>query len=166
MVRVDETALPGVGLRHEFDVDAGSRVAVITHRSSGRREVLVYETDDPDAARGILNLDEDESHTLAELLGGTQVTQHLSDMFQHSLQGLSIDWIDVPGHWHCAGRTIADLELRTRTGVSIVAIIRGDETIPSPGPEARIERDDTVVAVGTPEGLQTAIRIFESGATA
>lgn len=164
MVRVEETALPGVGLRHEFEVRAGGRVAVVTHRS-GRREILAYESRDPDEARELLMLDEDESHTLAELLGGTQVTQHLADMFQHSLQGLSIEWITVPRPWHCAGRSIADLELRTRTGVSIVAIIRGSETIPSPGPEAQIEGDDTVVAVGTPEELQDAVRVFEHGTT-
>lgn len=165
MVKVNETALPGVGLRHEFDTSVGSRVAVITHRS-GRREILVYEAEDPDAAREVVTLDEAESHTLAELLGGTKVTQHLATMFQHSLAGLSIEWIGVPGHWHCTGRTIGDLRLRTRTGVSVIAILRGDETLPSPGPETRIDRDDTVVAVGTPEGLQTAIEIFETGATA
>lgn len=165
MVKVDETALPGVGLRHEFDVSAGNRVAVITHRS-GRREILVYEAEDPDAAHEVLTLDEDESHTLAELLGGTKVTQHLATMFQHSLRGLSIEWIGVPGHWHCAGRSIGDLRLRTRTGVSVIAILRGEETVPSPGPDTHIQREDTIVAVGTPDGLQAAIEIFETGATA
>lgn len=165
MVRVDETALPGVGLRHEFDASEGSRVAVITHRS-GRREILVYEAEDPDAAREVLTLDEDESHTLAELLGGTKVTQHLATMFQRSFAGMSIEWIGIPKHWHCAGLAIGDLRLRTRTGVSVIAILRGDETLASPGPETVIQSEDTVVAVGTPEGLQTAIAIFETGATA
>lgn len=162
MVKVDETALPGVGLRHEFNLRTGSRLGVVTHRS-GRRELVVYDRDDPDAAQEVAVLEEDESRTLAELLGGTKITQHLVDMFQHSLHGLSIEWIAVPPHWHCAGRTIADLALRTRTGVSVVAIVHGDETIPSPGPDARFEVGDIVVAIGTPEGLQMTVNLFESG---
>ena len=53
-----------------------------------------------------------------------------------------------------AGSTIGDGRLRTRTGSSVVAVIRGDETIPAPGPETVLTPDDLVVAVGTPEGLR------------
>lgn len=166
MVRVHETALPGVGLRHEFDVRSGGRLGVVTHRS-GRREILRYaEDDDPDSARVIATLDEDESRTLAELLGGTTITKHLSEMFRQSLQGLSIEWIAIAPDWHAAGRTIADFQLRTRTGVSVVAIVRDGETDPSPGPDARMQAGDTVVVVGTPEGFERTLELLQRGPSA
>ncbi len=50
-------------------------------------------------------------------------------------------------------RAIAEGQFRTRTGASVVALVRAGETTPAPGPEQRFEAGDVVVAVGTPEGL-------------
>ena len=52
-----------------------------------------------------------------------------------------------------AGATIAEGALPTRTGSSVVAVVRGDQTIAAPGPDHRFAAGDVVVAVGTPEGL-------------
>ena len=43
----------------------------------------------------------------------------------------------------------------TRTGSSIVAVIRSDQSIPAPGPEFGLLAGDVIVAVGTVEGLAT-----------
>jgi K+/H+ antiporter YhaU regulatory subunit KhtT len=51
------------------------------------------------------------------------------------------------------GATIRDGEYRTRTGASIVAVIRGDQSVPAPDPEFDFQIGDTAVAVGTTEGL-------------
>jgi TrkA domain protein len=44
---------------------------------------------------------------------------------------------------------------RTKTGSSIVAVIRGGESIPAPGPEFPLLVGDVIVAVGTVDGLAT-----------
>lgn len=155
MPEIEETQLPGVGLRHEFATADGDRVGVVTHRT-GRRDLIVYDRDDPDTAARDVKLDDEESHVLAELLGGSRVTQNLTRMLQQSVEGLTINWIDVGDDWWCVGRTIADSMLRTRTGVSIVAVLRGATTLPSPTPDVRMDAGDTLVAVGTPEGLRAA----------
>lgn len=151
MPEVKETRLPGVGVRLEFTTSSGERLAVLSHRS-GRRELVVYERNDPDAATTVLHLSRDDTRTLAELLGAAQVSEAL-EAVQHQLEGLAIDWITVPSTSRFASATIAEGEFRTRTGASIVAVIRGDSTIPAPGPEHRFEAGDVTVAVGTPEGL-------------
>ncbi|HEX2038295.1 MAG TPA: cation:proton antiporter regulatory subunit [Acidimicrobiales bacterium] len=151
MPEVTETPLPGVGVRHEFTTSAGERVAVLFHRS-GRRELVVYDADDPDTGRTVLHLDPDDTRTLAELLGATQVSEALTAV-QQQLEGLAIEWITVPVRSRFAGATIAEGEFRTRTGTSIVAVVRGDSTIPAPGPDHRFVPGDVAVAVGTPEGL-------------
>ncbi|MFP5319353.1 MAG: cation:proton antiporter regulatory subunit [Acidimicrobiia bacterium] len=151
MAEVTEIRLPGVGVRHEFTTSSGERLGVLAHRS-GRREIVVYHRDDPDAASTILHLSPDDTRTLAELLGASQVSEAVMTV-QQELEGLAIDWITLPEHSGFAGATIAEGQFRTRTGASIVAVMRGDTTIPAPGPEHRFEPGDVAVAVGTMEGL-------------
>ena len=151
MAEVRETLLPGVGVRHEFTTATGERVAVLTHRG-GRRDVAVYARDDPDDCTTVLHLSPDDTRTLAELLGTSQVSEALAAV-QQQVEGLAIDWLTVTSGSRFAGATIADGQFRTQTGTSIVAVVRGDTTIPAPGPATRFEAGDVVVAVGTPDGL-------------
>lgn len=159
MAEVTETQLPGVGVRHEFRTVAGERLSVLSHRT-GRREVAVYNNRaDPDACSTVLHLSPDDTRTLAELLGGSPVSEAVNEV--QRLQGVAIDWIPIRPGAQLAGATIGDGRIRTRTGTSVVALVRGDTTVPAPGPEATIEAGDIVVAVGTPDGLRQAREILE-----
>ncbi len=151
MADVTETQLPGVGVRHEFSTGAGDRVAVLSHRT-GRREIAVYDRADPDSCTTVLHLDPDDTRTLAELLGGGPLSEAAARV--QRLAGVALDWIPISAHGRHAGSTIGDAQLRTRTGSSVVAVIRGEETIAAPGPAAVLEGGDVVVAVGTSEGLR------------
>lgn len=146
MPNIDERPLPGVGVCHEFVLADGRRIGVLTHRT-GRRELLVYGADDdPDAARPVLVLEAEEAATLAQLLGAPKVNEKLAAM--QRIEGLAIDWLHVPDQWR--ERTIAEAEVRTRTGASLVAVVHGQgEAIPGPEPTAVIAPGDTVIAVGT-----------------
>ena len=152
MTEVNETRLPGVGLLHDFTSRSGARVGVISHRT-GRRELLVYDADDPDAVRDTVDLTPEESAALAELLGGARITERMAQL-QRQVEGLAIDWLTVPQGSPFAGRTIGEGEIRRRTGVSVVALLRGEEAVPAPGPEVRLEAGDTAVVVGTPQGIE------------
>ncbi len=151
MPDVTETPLPGVGVRHEFVTAGGERLAVLTHRT-GRRELAIYDRADPDACTTVLHLSPDDTRTLAELLGASPVSEAVSAV-QQRLEGLAIDWVTIPGGSPVLGATIAEGAFRTRTGVSIVAVVRGGSTMPAPGPDHRFEAGDVVVAVGTTGGL-------------
>lgn len=163
MPRIEETQLPGVGLRHDFTTRAGDRLGVITHRT-GRRELLIYDRDDPDACRDVVRLDEDEGHVLAEVLGGSHVAESLGTMIQQSVEGITIDWLPVEASWQSAGQTVAETQLRARTGVSIVAVVRGEDTVAAPGPDFSLQEGDTLVVVGTPDGIKEALVCLQDGA--
>lgn len=158
MPNVDETRLPGVGIRHDFLTEEGKRVGVISH-FSGRRSLLLYDSDDPDSCRDTIELSEDDLRTLADILGGSHVTEHLANLRQ-DLKGLAIDWLPVEQGSPYAGRPLGATELRSRTGVSVVALIRDGETIPSPAPDAMIEVGDTAIVVGTPDGIGKALALL------
>lgn len=161
MARIDETSLPGVGLRFDFTAEDGSRIGVVHHRT-GRRELFVCAAEDPDAAVMTLNLSDDESHALAEALGGATVAESLTDL-QQRVEGLAIDWLNVDPETPYAGKTIGDARIRTRTGVSVVAVLRGNEAHPAPGPSFHVEANDTLVVVGTPEGIKAVNEILTAG---
>lgn len=151
MAEVTETQLPGVGVRFEFTTEDGERVGVLAHRS-GRRELLVHDQDDPDASHTVMHLGVDDSHTLAELLGATQLSEAVAAV-QQKIESLAIEWMHITDGSPFVGTTIGDGQLRTRTGAYIVAVVRGDETIPAPGPDFRFAAGDVAVTIGTAEGL-------------
>ena len=148
---VRETVLPGVGVRHEFTTAEGDRVGVLVHRT-GRREVLVYDRLDPDSCSARLQLTTDDSRTLAELLGASQISEALTAV-QQNVEGLAIEWLEVARTSPAVGTTIAEGEYRTRTGASVVAVVRGDTSLPAPEPDFAFAAGDVVVAVGTTAGL-------------
>jgi len=151
MAEVRETKLPGVGVRHEFTTEHGDDVAVLVHHD-GRREILVYDSDDPDVCSSIVNLSASDTRTVSELLGASRVTEAVSAV-QQEIEGLAIEWIELTANSSASGATIGDGMYRTKTGSSIVAVIRGGESIPAPGPEFGLLAGDVIVAVGTTEGL-------------
>ena len=151
MPEVSETPLPGIGVRHEFVTAGGERVAVVTHRT-GRREVAIYDRADQDACTTVLHLSPDDTRTLAEVLGASPVSETVATV-QQRLEGLAIDWVTVPAGSRFVGATIADGAFRTRTGASIVAVVRDGVTLAAPSPDHGFVAGDVVVAVGTPEGL-------------
>jgi len=151
MSEVQETRLPGIGVRHEFDTEAGQRIGVIVHRD-GRREVVVYRRDDPDTCSTVLDLTASNARTIAELLGASQVSETVAAV-QHDVEGLAIEWIPIPDTSPAVATTIREGDYRTRTGASIVAITRSGASVPAPDPDFALLAGDVAVAVGTVEGL-------------
>jgi TrkA domain protein len=64
---IERTALPGVGTSYVATTTQDRRIGVIGHRS-GRRDLVVYDADDPDVAALTLSLDPAEARWLAALL--------------------------------------------------------------------------------------------------
>lgn len=157
MAEIRETELPGVGVCYDFPTRAGRRVGVVT-RATGRRELVVYAQDDPDAVEHSIDLSEQEGHTLAQLLGGEEVSDRGPGSLQGLIEGLSLDWLPVDRDF--TPRSIGDLEIRSRTGASIVAIVRGGQANPTPGPDDELTPGDTAVVVGTPEALAAVAELL------
>jgi TrkA domain protein len=158
MAEIFETGLPGVGLRHEMVCKSGERVGVIT-RHSGRRDLVVFHEDDPDSVSESVSLDPDEARMLADLLGGATLVERFDDLRQH-IAGLSIDWLPVSELSPFAGQALGATEMRTRTGVSAIAVLRDGTAIPAPGPDEVLHGGDTVVVVGLADGIDAAAQLL------
>ena len=158
---VNEIPLPGIGVRYEFVTHDGRRIGVVHHRS-GVRELVRYEGDDPDTSRDLLRLGPEDSRTLAELLGASQVARDLAELEQ-GVEGLAVDRLPLAADGPFHERSIGDTGARTRTGVSIVAVLREGTAHPAPGPEFGLLGGDTLVVVGTPRGIEELAILLRSG---
>jgi TrkA domain protein len=160
MTEIAETPLPGVGVRHDFACDSNRRVGVVSHHS-GRRDLILYDRDDPDRVAETVSMSSDEARTLGALLGGPSIVERFDDLRQQ-IVGLEIAWLPISSRSRLAGRPLGESELRTRTGVSIVALLRGETAIPAPGPDDVMRAHDVAVVVGTDDGIDEAARILSA----
>lgn len=159
MGHLDETPLPGIGQRVEFMTDEGRRVGVVQHHT-GRREVFICRPDDPDRTQLTIRLSEDEAHSLVESLGVLHVDEKVGQR-TYEVEGLVFEWLVVGPGSPTVGHSIADLAIRTRTGASIVAVLRSSGPVPAPEPDLVIEVEDTLVVAGTADGIEAVRALLE-----
>jgi len=162
-VDLEETLLPGVGVRYELRTRSGQTLGIVVQRE-GSAEVAVYDRRDPDRALGVLRLEPDEVDAVAEVLGASRLTQRFADL-SREVPGLESARFPIVEGSPFAGRTLGDTRARTLTGCSIVAIVRGADVVPSPAPGDRLLAGDVLVAIGSATGLAELDRRL-SGRTA
>jgi len=149
---LDETLLPGVGVRYELKTRAGETLGIVVQREGGA-EIAVYDRRDPDRARGVLRLTPEEADALAEVLGAPRLTQRFADL-SREVPGLQSARFPVAPGSPFDGRTLGDTRARTLTGCSVVAIVRDSDVVPSPTPGDRLQAGDVLVAIGSAAGLE------------
>jgi TrkA domain protein len=160
-VEIIETNLPGIGVRYDVSTRAGGRFAVVVRRD-GRYELGVYDDpQDADACRTVMSLQEDEAEALAGILGAPRIVDALQELA--SLGGLQTEQVRLQPGSPYAGRTLGDTRARTRTGVSVVAVVRDGTPIPSPTPATDLAAGDVLVVVGTPDGIRELRDLLRDG---
>jgi CPA2 family monovalent cation:H+ antiporter-2 len=75
---------------------------------------------------------------------------------------LSSTWVEVPASAP-PGRSIAELAVRKRTGVSILAVRRRDVMHPNPTPEFRLEPGDSLLVLGGARSLEALAALLAGG---
>jgi TrkA domain protein len=130
----------------------GQHLSVIAHRD-GSRSLNVYRRDDPDACAVSLHFTDEEAAVLADALTPGQRDSRLVDGTDLGLVAERIP-LAATSRWN--GRLLGETQMRTRTGSSIVAVLRGANAIPSPGPDFRLAGGDTLIVIGTREGADSA----------
>ena len=146
-LELKETRLPGIGVKWAMKTASGSRVTVI-QRTDGDREVYVHRRASDDDPSVVLELHDDEARQIGALLGGAYERPKIVEELEMALGEFQIEWIKVPpGSW-ADGRTLAECGFRKRTGVTVIAILREQESIAGAQPDDVIRDGDTLVVVG------------------
>jgi TrkA domain protein len=159
---VRETKLPGVGLRYEFTNRDGERIAVIARRGGDFEVFVCALPDDPDSARQVFRLTEKEADAMAQILGAPRMVECYADLTRE-VPGLSAGQVAVTAGSPYDGLPLGETHARTRTGASIVAIVRGDEVLASPGPAEYLRAGDVLVVIGTDDGIAAVRQLVDQG---
>ncbi|TFV51684.1 cation:proton antiporter regulatory subunit [Blastococcus sp. TF02A-35] len=148
---LEETLLPGVGVRYELRCSSGQVLGIVVQREGGA-EIAVYDRRDPDRAQGMFRLSPAEADAVAEVLGAPRLTQRFADLSKE-VPGLESARLGIQPGSPFDGRPLGDTRARTLTGCSIVALVRGADVVPSPGPEDVLHGGDVLVVIGSGAGL-------------
>jgi TrkA domain protein len=158
-VEVTETKLPGIGMRHDFLTENGRRVGVVSHRN-GQRDLVVFSKDDPDSCSAVLPMSASEADALAQFLGSGRIVEKLATLSEQ-ISSLATGKVRIAHGSRYDGLNLGATKARTRTGSSVVALMRDKEVIPSPGPETGLRGGDTLVVVGTPSAIDELKHIVD-----
>jgi TrkA domain protein len=163
-MRVYESEVPGVGRKFELELSGGTHVVVVVHHD-GRCELFRRDGSDADGEK-ILDLKGEQANRLGSILEGAYFESVDVDSLSVPLGEAIIEWVEVGPGSPVAGETLQQANVRSETGVSIIAIQRGEETVANPVPETTLEPGDLLVAVGTREEQAELVALVEGDAAA
>lgn len=158
---VKEVLLPGVGLRYEFTSHNGERIGIVARRG-GDFDVVLYGPDDPDQARPVFHLTDDEAEAVAQILGAPRIAERFTELSQE-ITGLETGQVHIVAGSPFVDHPLGDTRARTRTGASIVAIVRNEEVLASPGPAEMLHARDVLIVIGTEDGIAGVEQIIDKG---
>ncbi|WP_433627237.1 cation:proton antiporter regulatory subunit [Halomicrococcus sp. NG-SE-24] len=141
-----ETEVPGVGHKFELELDGDSRLVVIIHHD-GKREVYLRPEENADSQK-LFALPGKRARQLGSILEGAYFQPVEMDEIQVPMGDAIIEWVEIDPESTLAGQSLQKANIRERTGVSVLAIQRGDETIGNPQPDTVIQADDVLVTLG------------------
>ena len=142
-----ETDLPGVGKRYTLELEDGGELTLIIH-NTGRRELYIIEEDEEEPTC-VISLTEDEAKELGFLLAGTTYQPVAPERMELIMKEMVMEWVKVGERSELVDKTIAQAQIRKKTGASIVAIIRGEDMLVNPDPNTTsIKPGDILVVAG------------------
>jgi TrkA domain protein len=152
MPEILEAELPGIGRRFTMPLESGGELAVVVHKSGDKD--LYFRDPGADEPAAVSLSDAEAKRAAAVLTGGFWQPSPI-DMFRAALaKKAGLETVTVLGSSPVVGRRIADLDVRRRTGCSIVAILREDgSSLPNPAPETSVEANDILVVIADAEGV-------------
>lgn len=77
-----------------------------------------------------------------------------------ALDAASTETVTIPADSKVLGKNLGELDLRGRTGATVIAVLHEGETKISPGAKYILKANDTFVLLGSPESIEKAVKIF------
>jgi TrkA domain protein len=141
MATISEAYLPGVGHKFQIETLSGDRLVIVIH-DDGLRELYHFTRKNMDRPASVLTLTDGEARQIAGIVGGLTYVPKALPTAEVVLEDLVLEWFTIEQGAAAIGKTIRELQARTKTGASIVSIIEPNH-VKRTNPEA-----DTVLNEG------------------
>jgi TrkA domain protein len=163
MSTISEAFLPGVGRKFQVETLSGDRLVIVIH-DDGMRELYHFTRKNLDRPVSVLRLDDGEARQIAGIIGGLTYVLRSLPRAEVILGDFVLEWFTIEAEAACIGRTIRDLQVRTRTGASIVSIIEPDQTKRiNPEADTILSEGATLIVAGDRRTIDALKRLLVEG---
>lgn len=152
-MNVSVSQLPGIGQKISLRTGEDSMIVIVVHHT-GKRELYLFDDADNDEADFAMDLTPDETRELGAQLLGATYQPVAAEQLQMFKKQIVIDYIELKSQSSLAGKSIEESAIRRRTGVTIIGIIQGDESIAVPDPKHKLEAGDMLMCIGKKDQIE------------
>lgn len=151
-----ETELPGVGTKYTIDLAAGDQLVLVEHRI-GHWEIARVESNGE--ALHVARMKTEEAAEIGRILSRGAV--RLEDKRKQMLfEEFSIEWVTLEAGSSLIGQTLQGSGIRVQTGVSVIAVLRPEGSLPSPPPDTELRVGDTLVVIGLRDQVERFLSTY------
>ena len=154
----DEAALKEAGIENARSVilaipdDTETEFATLVMRDLNRDLDIAARTEEEETVQKMYRAGANYVLSLAQVTGRMTASAVLEDETVISMDTqVNVRRTEAPG---LVGQTLAEADVRARTGCTVIAVERGDEVRTDVGPEFRVESGDRLVIAGSDEGTK------------
>lgn len=155
---MNEIDLPGIGLKYEIDGLDGKIAIVFLDSNDVQIYVLERGCDEP----CVVTLNPKDAVRLGSILAGAifESREELVEVAFSALADLRIVVHTYIAPKSLTGRTIGELEIRRKTGVTIIAVSREGKNIINPPPSTELREGDVIVVIGERDQIDKFERLI------
>ncbi len=145
--------LPGIGTKYELETEKKDIIAVFFLKNGN---IQMYTLQNGEETPSVAELSPPEARRLGSILTGA-VMEADRESVEFAVSALSDLRISVHTYSvgkNIAGKSIEDLQIRAKSGVTVIAVSRADRNIINPAANFVFEEGDTIVAIGESDQLK------------
>lgn len=121
------------------------------------RVLSIYGVSKETIRREISELHSQRYEKFRDQEGKVDITERIHQVIHEEVD---IESFTVSHNCSCEGKSIAELDIRAKTGATIISVIRGKESFPNPPGNFKIKQGDVVLLLGTREQVEKAIDLL------